>query len=307
MNISNNIPNQTITRIAKAIAYIEDNLQENLSLSSVAEVAHFSPYHFHRLFKSVTKETLSDFILRKRIELAAHYLIHRKEISITEITEKVGFNSLSVFSRNFKKFYGKSPVDFRNTSKSKFSKIHKTESKKGKIETQFEQYICNINENLNWMKSRAKTTVEVTEELHLAYVSHQGKMDAIVNSYGRLMRWATPKGLMNQEDLRMITIYHDSPKITDLNKIRMSACMTIPKGFKKDDLVNYKVLKPTKCIVAKLEVGFHEFEQAWESCFVWMNENGYHKSEIDPFEIYYNNPNEHPEGLSIVDLCIPVE
>lgn len=307
MKSDKNISNITITRIGKALLYIEKNLQEKLTLEVVAKEAHFSPYHFHRLFKIVTKETLNDYISRKRIELAAHYLLHRKEFTITEITEKSGFSSLSVFSRAFKKFYGKSPADFKNNSKSRFSKISKIESKKGQIETQFEQYIYNINQNLNWMKQRAKTEVKITEKLHLAYVSHQGKMNTIANSYNRLMQWAAPKGLMSQEDLCMITIYHDSPKITDPNKIRMSACMTIPEDFTKDDRVNYRTLEPTKCLVAQLEVGFHEFQQAWESCFVWMNENGYSKADIDPFEIYYNNPNEHPEGISIVDLCIPVE
>lgn len=307
MNSSTKIPNQTITRIGKALLFIEENLQQKLSLELIAEKAHFSPYHFHRLFKIVAKETVNDFINRKRIEKAASYILHKKELTITEISEMVGFNSLSVFSRAFKIFYGKSPLDFRKEPSNKFSEICKTKSKKGQIETRFEQYIYNINKNLNWMKKRAKTQVVITEKLHLAYVNHQGRMDAIGNSYNRLMQWAAPKGLMSQEDLRMITIYHDSPKITDPNKIRMNACMTIPEDYIKDDYVNYRTIEPTKCMVAKLEVGFHEFQQAWESCFVWISENGYSKADIAPFEIYYNNPNEHPEGLSIVDLCIPVE
>ena len=301
------LTNKTIIRIGKAIDFVEDNLDKKLLLEEVAKQAYFSPYHFHRLFKIVTKETLNDFISRKRIEKAAHYLLHQKERTITEVSELAGFSSISSFSRAFKKFYGLSPEEFKKQSPNKFSKICKTESKNGQIEVRFEEYIYNINKNLNWMKQRAKTEVKMTEKLHLAYISHQGKMNTIASAYNRLMQWAAPKGLLAAKDVRMITIYHDSPKITDPDKVRMSACMTISEDIKKDHQVNFRTLEPTKCLVASLEVGFHEFQQAWESCFVWMSENGYSKSDIDPFEIYYNNPNEHPEGLSIVDLCIPVE
>jgi AraC family transcriptional regulator len=38
-----------------------------------------------------------------------------------------------------------------------------------------------------------------------------------------------------------------------------------------------------------------------------MNENGYKKADQNPFEIIYNNYNEHPEKKCIVDLCIPIE
>ncbi|PQJ78635.1 GyrI-like domain-containing protein [Polaribacter porphyrae] len=50
---------------------------------------------------------------------------------------------------------------------------------------------------------------------------------------------------------------------------------------------------------------FH-FQQAWEYSFVWMTENGYKKSTLNPFEIYYNDASNHPENKFIVGLCIPI-
>ena len=302
------LTNKTIIRIGKAIDFVEDNLDKKLLLEEVAKQAYFSPYHFHRLFKIVTKETLNDFISRKRIEKAAHYLLHQKERTVTEVSELVGFTSLSSFSRAFKKFYGLSPDEFKKQSLNKFSKICKTESKNGQTEVRFEQYISNINNALNWIKMNAKTTeVKIVPEMELAYISHQGRMDSIGNVYNQLVRWAAPKGLMNQPNLRMLTIYHDSPKITDPNKIRMSACMVLNQKVSTEGEVNLKTLSATKCIVSHFEVTPNQFQQAWESSFVWMSENGYKKADIDPFEIYYNNAQEHPQGKWIVDLCIPVE
>ncbi|MGB1043371.1 MAG: helix-turn-helix transcriptional regulator, partial [Tenacibaculum sp.] len=93
------LTNKTIIRIGKAIDFVEENLDGKLLLEDVAEKAFFSPFHFHRLFKIVTNETLNDFISRKRIEKAAHYLLHQKERTVTEVSELAGFSSISSFSR----------------------------------------------------------------------------------------------------------------------------------------------------------------------------------------------------------------
>ena len=307
MNSTKKIPNKTVIRISNAIDFIERNLDKKLVLEEIAEKAYFSPYHFHRLFKAVTKETVNDFITRKRVEKSASFLLNKKNKTVTEVSEIVGFVTLSSFSRAFKKFYGMSPAEFKKESPSKYSKICKTESKNGKIETQFEQYICNINTNLKWMQMKAKTGVKKMPTLKVAYLTHQGKMDAVENAYHKLMKWAYPKGLMQQENLRMLTVYHDSPKITDEDKIRMSVCLTLNSEVKTEGEVSVKEIPELKCIVSRLEITPSEFQQAWESSFVWMSEHGFKKADQDPYEIFYNNPNEHPEGKCIVDICIPVD
>lgn len=304
---SSKIAKENIARINKAIHYIEENIHTKLLLENIAREAHFSPFHFHRLFSVVTGETVNNFITRKRIEKAASYLLHKKEIPITEIAEKVGFANLSSFSRAFKKFYGISPQEFKELSSEKFSKICKTKNKNGQIEISFEQYICNINNSLNWIQMNAKTTVKVLDKLELAYISHVGKMDLIGSAFDQLIRWATPKGLMEQENLRMVTIYHDSPKITDPNHLRMSACIVLNSKTTVEGEVGLRMIESGKCIVSRFEIAPHEFQQAWESSFVWMTENGYKKADKDPFEIYYNNYLEHPEQKFVVDLCIPAQ
>ncbi len=110
---SNKIAKENIARLNTAIAFIEENLSEKLSLEIIAEKAYFSPFHFHRLFKIVVGETVHNFINRKRIEKSAAYLLHQKEKSITQISEIVGFSNLSAFSKSFKKFYGISPNKFK--------------------------------------------------------------------------------------------------------------------------------------------------------------------------------------------------
>ena len=84
----------------------------------------------------------------------------------------------------------------------------------------------------------AKIEVKNLHEMNLAYVSHIGHPDSIGNAYNELIRWATPKGLMDSEELRMLTIYHDSIKVTPLDKLRMSACMILNEPIKNDTEIN---------------------------------------------------------------------
>ena len=303
---SGKIANHNIVRLNKAIVFIENNLSEKLSLEIISKEVNSSPFHFHRLFKIIVGETLQNFINRYRIEKAASILIHQKEKSITDVAINVGFDSLSSFSKSFKNFYGISPKKFKTESVYKFSQINKTESKIGKVTVTFEQYICNLNNTLNWLKMKTSPEIKKIPRLDLAYISYKGKMEAIGSVYNRLVKWATPKGLINNET-RMVTIYHDSPKITDPNNLRMSACMVLNDPIDLDGEIDLRILSPTKCIVSRLEIAPHQFQQAWEASFAFMVKNGYEKSNTDPFEIYYNNAAEHPENKFIVDLCIPIK
>src|SRR6476469_692713 len=120
-----------INRINQVFSFIDENLDADLSLEKIAEVAHFSPFHFHRIFKAITGETLNAYLNRRRIEKAAATLIHQRNKSVTEISLQNGFISNSSFTRAFKKFYGLSPTEFRQQNNLKFSKISQLESKNG--------------------------------------------------------------------------------------------------------------------------------------------------------------------------------
>lgn len=293
-----------IKRINTILLFIDENLNSELSLEKVANVGFYSPFHFHRIFKAITNETLNSYITRKRIEKIASLLLHQKNVSITEISLQYGFNSNSSFTRTFKKFYGISPSEFRK-SKLKYSKIGQTESKNGQVKELSDEYICNITNLINWIKMNAKIEIKEMPKLELAFITNIGHQN-LGDAYAKLMKWAMPKGLL-KEDSKMLTMYHDSFKITDPDKVRMSACLILKEKTEVSGEIGLTTIEKGKCIVAHFEIGIYEFEKSWTSLFIWMNENGFKKADRNPFEIYHNNFNEHPEKIAIVDFCIPVE
>ncbi|NJM80215.1 MAG: helix-turn-helix transcriptional regulator [Flavobacterium sp.] len=69
-------------RINTVFEYIDTNLDSELTLETISKIAFYSPFHFHRVFKLITNETLNNYITRRRIEKAASLLLHQKESTI---------------------------------------------------------------------------------------------------------------------------------------------------------------------------------------------------------------------------------
>lgn len=306
MNFDRIIQTDYINRINKALQFIDQNLDAELTLDSVAEIACYSPFHFHRIFKAITSESLNSYINRRRIEKAAAVLMYQPQVSIAELSLQFGFNSNASFTRSFKKYYGISPAGFRKTLPNRFSKISQTESKNGQESGVFEKYICNINQLKNWLYMNAKIEIKKMPQLNLACVTSIG-VKGIADAYDELLKWVIPQGLLDHPENKMITIYHDSFKITSPDKVRMSACIKLTQPAKPNGKIHLRTIEEGKYIVGRFEITLAEFEKSWSSLFIWMNENGYKKAEKNPFEIYHNNFKEHPEKKCMVDFCIPIE
>lgn len=295
-----------IKRINSILVFIDQNLDQQLPLQSIAEVGNYSPFHLHRIFKSITRETLNEYITRKRIEKAASVLLHQREVSISELSLQYGFGSNSSFTRTFKKFYRLSPKEFRIANPNKFSKIGKLDSKNGQESGLSEEYICSITNHKNWIKMNAKIEIKEMPQLNLAYITQIGH-DGMQDAYLKLMKWAIPKGLLENQYVKIVTIYHDSYKITDPDKVRMSACISLNEKVEVSGEIGLATLEKSRCVVGRFEIQITEFEKSWSGLFIWMSENGYKKADRNPYEIYYNNFNEHTQRISIVDFCIPIE
>lgn len=295
-----------IKRINTILIYIDNNLDADLSLETISQIAFYSPYHLHRIFRAITNETMNAYIIRKRIEKTAALLIHRKEMAITEMALQYGFNSVSVFSRTFKKYYGQSPTEFRKSNPRKFSKIGKLDSKISQEQTPIENYLCNIETLKKWITMNAKIEIKEMPKMDLAYITQIG-VAGLEDAFARLIRWATPKNLSDNPRCKVARIYHDSFKFTTPDQVRMSVCILLDEPIEVSDEVGLTTINKGKFIVGHFEIEPKDFEKSWSSLFIWMNEKGYKKANQNPFEIIHNNFNDHPEKKCIVDLYIPVE
>lgn len=100
-------------KLWSAIEYINDNLENNLTLAELALVVQMSTYHFARLFKQSTGLAPHQYVINCRIERAKILLAERK-LSIIEICDLVGFRSQSHFSALFRKLTKMTPKAYRD-------------------------------------------------------------------------------------------------------------------------------------------------------------------------------------------------
>lgn len=98
--------------IQKSIQYMENHLQEEITLEEIAAHAGFSPFHFHRLFRKEVGINVADYLRTRRLCYASRLLLYSDE-SIINISLSCHFESQEAFTRAFKKMYGMPPGRYR--------------------------------------------------------------------------------------------------------------------------------------------------------------------------------------------------
>ncbi len=106
-----NADSRHISAISELVNYINDHLNEDLSLNKLARKINYSEYYMCRIFKKVTNSTLTNYIVEKRIEQACRLL--NSGIPVNKIAEKAGFHNYSYFYKTFKRHTGKSPSEYK--------------------------------------------------------------------------------------------------------------------------------------------------------------------------------------------------
>ncbi len=115
-----------VQKILSALSYINSHYGEDISLDEVAALERLDPSYFCRVFKAATGATFTEYLNFVRV-CKAETQLARTNDSILEISERVGFSSVSYFGRMFKRYRGCSPRTYRNARYIAISKGEKEE------------------------------------------------------------------------------------------------------------------------------------------------------------------------------------
>lgn len=301
-----------ISRINRVMEFIDKHYNEQVNLDKLAGVAHFSPFHFHRIFSMLTGETPADFFLRIRTEKAAQQLRDYQHKNISDIAFDCGFSSMSLFARTFRKHFGMNATAFRNIEKPVFVKDGVYYSKNGQSLSRNSQIYMPLNNELYSINLKhvvimeTKVIVKEMPDMQVIYCRHIGAFNEIYKAYGKVLRFADPRGLI-KPDSHTVTVYHDDPSVTEISKVRQSACLVVDKDLKIEGEIGKMTIKGGKYAVGHFEIDVTEFEKAWNTMCAWFTESGYEPGEDNPYEYYYCDPENHPEHKFVLDICIPVK
>ncbi|WP_091018993.1 AraC family transcriptional regulator [Paenibacillus amylolyticus] len=103
-----------LDRMNGAMEYIETNLADTISFDEIAQRAFCSTYHFQRMFPFITGVSLSEYIRRRRLTLAA-FELQTTSTKVIDVAMKYGYESPEAFARAFKNLHGIMPTSARDT------------------------------------------------------------------------------------------------------------------------------------------------------------------------------------------------
>ncbi len=107
---------ETLKCLQKALNYIEEHLEEKITLEDLADVANYSPWHFHRLFKAYVGKGVGEYVRLRKLSKASYELVFTVR-PIVDIATKYSFESQAAFTRAYQTCFGVTPGKARRRLK----------------------------------------------------------------------------------------------------------------------------------------------------------------------------------------------
>jgi AraC family transcriptional regulator len=310
-------------RIQRVVNYIDAHLTDTLDLDTLANVAHFSPFHFHRIFQGFTGETLADCVRRHRLEAAANRLLYVRnpQPAILHIALDVGFASAEVFNRAFKAHFGCTPSAWRKSEWKAWSVKHQDQLRKIRQDQrkEYQDTLLVFRQDSDiWPASQKpllegfsmQVTVQQFPAARVAYLRHTGPFGmAITRTWERFAAWAGARGLMNPRR-KMWGISLDNPNVTAPDHLRYDCCIEIDAQFQPEGEIGVQTIAAGQFACLHFTGTPMAIGDAWMHLYgQWMPSSGYQpSSDALPYELYAEDYAVDPAtGAFSCLLCAPVK
>ena len=210
-------------RMHRVLAHIDTHIDQPLDLPRLAQVAHFSAFHFHRLFAAWMGETLGDYLRRRRLEVAAMRMLAQPRLPVLSVALSVGWGSGEAFARAFKSRFGCSPSVWRASSKNDQALRNPDQA----------LWPARADHGLSQSPSlESSMQVQLIDRAptRIAYRRHVGPYGAAVHGFwmNEVAPWMQANALHQRP---RYGISQDDPSITDPAQCRYDAAVDVDAAF----------------------------------------------------------------------------
>ena len=277
-----------ISSILRVLLYIEDHLDEPLSLEKMAKLARVSPFYFHRLFRAYVGETLTEYVKRLRLQNASGRLQY-SNVPITEIALDAGYETPSAFTKVFNQVMGQSPRHYRKQMQPLIQSIieRTTINKEEKIMLQPE-FINRKDEPVLFVRYVGEYSKTAPESFH-----------AIIN-------------FVHKKNISKVNAYYsfalDDPNIVEKNKCRFDACAAMPEPIPVEGEFGKKVIPGGRFAVFVHRGPYANLEMTFEKIFrSWYPNSQETLANAKPFCEHINVEDKSlPDSERITKIYIPI-
>ena len=271
-------------RLARVLEYIALNMDGDLSTETLAGIACFSPYHFHRIYHGFQGETVAATIRRVRLFRAAGALISLQD-PIKDIANAAGYGSTEAFTRAFAKLFGITPARYREKGSLYYPQPTTTEERMTMYKVEIKQFPA----------------------MRLAAIRHVGNYLEVGTAFERLSSWAVA-GDQLRPDTTMLGIYYDDPKSTPEAELRSDAALTVDVSVEADETVTVIDRPAITGAVITHKGPYAELHNAYDWIYgEWLPQSGYEPADEAPHEIYLNTPRDAAPKDLLTEICIPIK
>lgn len=282
-------------RFLEVINYIETHLDTDLDVNALCQHAYLSKYHFHRQCSAFFGMSVIKLVRLLRLKRAAYQLAYRDNGSILDIALANGYESHEAFSRAFKKYFDKSPSDFRDTPN--WAPWH----------AQYDPILMLRN---NIMSNTDNFNVDVVEvdEIAIAVMPHRGAPNRLGQTIQKFIEWRKLNRLPPSKS-RTFNLVYDDPNTTAPEDYRFDLCCSIEQSAEPNDYgVIDSVIPAGKCARVRHTGSDDAIGIVVNFLYTqWLADSGY---EIRDFPIYFERISffpDVPESEMITDVYLPIK
>lgn len=278
-------------RIIRVCTYIDQNLDDDLSLDVLSRVAAFSKYHFHRVFSAYTGLSVTRFVQLERLKRASYRIAFKDELRVIDIALEAGFDSPEAFSRAFKREFGQSPSGFMiNPEWSQWHSIFqfRTPSK-----------------GINIMDVK----IVDFQETKVALIEHHGSPKHVLEAAAQFIAWRKETGLSPVKTNKTFGIPRNDPNTTKPQDFRFDICGSINGDVPENSYGVKSALIPNgRCAVIRLQGSHNQIDENIYALYRdWLPQSGEECREFPCYFQYLNFIHDVDECDLLTDIFLPLK
>lgn len=278
-------------RFAKVFDYIDQHIDEPLSLKNVSEVAHFSPYHFHRQFSALSGMSLGRYIQLMRLKRASYRLVFNLNEKVIDIALDAGFQHAESFSRAFKQWFKVTPSEFRQQPMwiDWHQRTHQPQRK--------------------W---RENMSVEIIDfpATKVAMLVHRGDPLCINETAAQFVTWRKETGLSPVRLSQTFGVAPNDPESTSPDDFEFRICGSITSAIDEDNVfgVVNSVIPSGRCAMLRHQGSHNALTELAKSLYrEWLPASGEELRDFPLFFHYHNFVHEVAEHELLTDIYLPLK
>lgn len=276
-------------RFNTVLAYIEANLDGDLSVKALSQVASFSAFHFHRQFSAFVGVTVSRYVQLMRLRRAAHRLVARDDYSVLSAALDAGFESPEAFSRAFRRAFGASPSAFKKAPN---------------------WQVWNTVFAIPHFSRTVTMHVQIVDcpPVRVAALEHRGAPGLVEKSVNTFIQWRKHSGQSPVASSRTFGIPYGNPDTTPADEFRFAICGEIqqPVAANEFSIGELMIAGGRYAVVRHRGSPDHIGETIYPVYRDWLPASGEELRDQPLFFHYLSVYPETPQDQWLTDVYVPL-